>query len=184
MITANKYGAKGVYWNISQRRCLSKEEVRSYRSRNKKSSNDLLYFASRFELNVYQHLIDLFGFHAVICQYPISLFPPGQCYPKGKQWRIDFAIKPNRCTKEPLMLIEAKGLPTEAFLTNLATLEALHPHLFNSLYLLFDKIIPQKNKVISNLLKARHSKAYKYAKDRILLLDEFVDQQISRQPVV
>lgn len=165
----NKYRAKGVYWLLSEQRCLSLEESNWYKKN--KQFNDIAYFASLFELKVYQTLIEMFGFNNVIRQYPLYILPKGRCYPKGKQWVIDFAIKSNHYHKRPLMLIEAKGYPTDSFLSNLALLEAVNPAVFRQLTIVFDRNIPS-HRMITNLRKTNHQSDF----GKVLLLDEFVER--------
>ncbi len=169
MAVANKYKANSTYWHIRERRTLTKQEADWYR-KNQQPALDILYFASTFELVVYQHLIELFGFTAVIHQYPVDLLPPGRCHPKGKKWIIDFAIKPDKQLKRSLMLVEAKGYPTDTFLTNLSILEATNPNLFKSLFLIFDRNIPA-HRIITNLRKTNS-----YAQGKVLTLPEFVER--------
>ncbi len=68
------------------------------------------------------------------------------------------------------MLVEAKGYPTDTFLTNLSILEATNPNLFKSLFLIFDRNIPD-NRMITNLRKTNS-----YAKGKVLTLQEFVER--------
>ncbi len=114
------------------------------------------------------HLIELFGCTAVKHQYPVDLLPPGRCHPKGKKWTIDFAIRPDKQFKRSLMLVEAKGYPTDTFLTNLSILEATNPNLFKSLFLIFERNIPD-NRMIANLRKTNIGA-------KVLTLQEFVER--------
>ncbi len=169
MSKVNKYSARGTYWHKSEQRCLTKTEAIWYKA-NKDSSQELVYFDSLFELKVYRTLTQMFGFYAIEIKYPVLLLPQGRCHPKGKKWTIDFAVKPERQSKRPLMLVEAKGVPTESFLAQLAVLEVTNPAIFKSLFLLFERQIPSK-KMITNLRKTHN-----YALGKILLLSEFVEE--------
>ena len=172
MSTTNKYSARGTYWHKSEQRCLSKTESNWYKA-HKNQAQDIVYFDSLFELKVYRTLTQMFGFYAIEIKYSVFLLPKGRCHPRGKKWTIDFAVKPERQSERPLMLVEAKGFPTESFLAQLAVLEATNPAAFNSLFLIFDKEIPP-NRVLTNLKKTNN-----YALGKILLLSEFVEKYSS-----
>ncbi len=66
------------------------------------------------------------------------------------------------------MLVEAKGYPTDTFLTNLSILEATNPNLFKSLFLIFERNIPD-NRMIANLRKTNIGA-------KVLTLQEFVER--------
>ncbi|MDJ0690442.1 MAG: hypothetical protein QNJ41_18275 [Xenococcaceae cyanobacterium MO_188.B32] len=195
-MTTNKYHAKKVYYDTSNRMMVSQAMIACYRHKGKlKLPSDILCFDrgtpvtagtvvlrrcngdSKFEFKVYRTLVDLFGSHAVICHYPIELIPSGQCYPEGKDWKIDFAIKPSLYAKEPSMLIEAKGVLTESCISNLVTLELTHPEYFNALYLIFERALPTTNRVIRRLLKTDFQ-------HRILLLEQFVELEVLQQAAI
>lgn len=177
-MTTNKYRAKKVYYNTSNRMMVSQAMIACYRHQGKlKLPSEILCFDSKFEFKVYRTLVDLFGSHAVICQYPIELIPSGQCYPSGKDWKIDFAIKPSLYAQKPSMLIEAKGVLTPGCISNLVTLELTHPEYFNALYLLFERALPTKNRVIRRLLKTDFQ-------HRILLLEQFVEREVLQQAAI
>ena len=75
------------------------------------------------------------------------------------------------------MLIEAKGVLTEACISNLVTLEVTHPEYFNALYLLFERALPTSNRVIGRLLKTDFQ-------HRILLLEQFVERAVLQQAAI
>lgn len=167
----NKYGSKGVYWDANNRRILESNEVAWLRfGGKKKGMNNIIFFASKFEFTVYKTLTQMFGVYAVVVQHPVPLLPAGICCPQGKKWLVDFAIKADPRINRPLILVEAKGYPTETFLANLSCLEVVNPTAFQNLSLVFDRSIP-KRRVLQNLREARNSFGHRKA----LLLDEFVE---------
>ena len=172
-MSKNKYNAQGVYWNCNERREPTHKELSHYLSLGKYQRtkvNDIVYFASRFELELYLELIGIFGFNYVIHQYSIPLFPEGRCYPRGRNWTIDFAIKKPR-EKSLLMLVESKGYPTEAFLSNLATLEAVDPLLFSKLTIVFRSDIPNFL-ILQNLRETNDHHRF----GKVLTLSEFKEK--------
>ncbi len=105
-----KYRSKPVFWNKENRRVISPLEAEKYRSKGKlKLPEYLERFDSTLEFNVYQKLVDLFGENRIVRQYPLEIFFPGCCYPKGKKWRVDFAVRYSSNSDDFVYFIEAKG---------------------------------------------------------------------------
>ncbi len=81
------------------------------------------------------------------------IFPPGYCYPKGKKWRVDFAIRSLYSPPSFVRFVEAKGMVLSEFRHTLAALEAHDDPSFDKLRLVFSRSIPQDNAFIKNLAK-------------------------------
>ena len=174
MALANKYKAHSVYWDLEAQSIVQKTDLlKRYQKYGKLNLPEhISYFASKFEFQVYQALVKLYGVNAVIHQYPLPIISEGKCYPIGKDWKIDFAVKPSIDSSFPIMLVEAKGRLTETFTRNLAFLEQTNPTAFERFYLLFHRAIPQGNKLIRNLMSTD-------VKDRILTLSQFLQKQVT-----
>ena len=175
----NKYKAQAVYYHTEWKRTISLVELEQFRDKSNKSlkNQNILYFASRFEYRVYQHLVELFGAESVVCQCPVSIYPATKCCPNGKNWTIDFMIRANREAKRPTMFVEAKGMITETFMDNLIALEMFNQKVFNCLYILFDSAIPEKNRIIKNLLESKGKDKPNHPSKRILTLEKFLCEQ-------
>ena len=174
MASFNKYKAHPVYWDRETRSVITRASLPKHYQKYGKLNlpEHILYFASKFEFQVYQALVKLYGVNAVIHQYPLPIISEGKCYPIGKDWRIDFAVKPSIDSSFPIMLVEAKGRLTETFTRNLAFLEQTNPTAFARFYLLFHRAIPKGNKLIKNLMNTD-------VKDRILTLSQFLEKKVN-----
>ena len=91
-------------------------------------------------------------------------------------------VKPDEERKRPFMLIEAKGMVTDAFLNNLIMLEVASPLIFDSLYVLFDRTVPHC-RTIDNLLKSNGASKPNHPRNRFLLLSKFLEKQYKLQPI-
>lgn len=142
----NKYKASQVYFSISLERELTDYEAQEsiYRDFGK-----VLKFDSRFEYQVFKVLHQSSLAYEIIPHCSIALLPPCKTYPKGKSWKVDFLVKGQH--KEPLFLVEAKGLVNREFPWILAALELTNPVLFQKLWLVFNRI--PSNQVIKVLRK-------------------------------
>ncbi len=180
--TRQKYNATSVYYHQEWKRTITPIELEQFRDLNRKSlkQQNILYFASRFEYKVYRALTDLFGVDDVVCQVPVPIYPPTSCCPNGKRWVVDFLVKANQLEQRQTMFIEAKGVVTTTFMDSLVALELHNLSVFDSLYLLFDRAIPEKNRVIKNLLHNGDITQSSHPRHRILLLSDFVQQQLSK----
>lgn len=159
-----KYGAKYVFWNNNSRTVISSEDANKLRSgKQNKLPEYIRRFDSRHEFKVYLELVRIYGYRRVRTQVSTSILPKGICFPRGKNWRIDFAITEFNSDYEYCVYVEAKGLITREFVYTLACLEAYKPSIFNNLALVFPNAIPVENSVIKNLNKS-------YLSDRLLTL--------------
>lgn len=122
-------------------------------------------FDSQHEFKVYLELVRIYGTKHVRNQVSVSLLPPGDCFPRGKNWRVDFAITDAIVDTDVDFYVEAKGIITREFTYTLACLEQHKPEIFNNLYLIFPNAIPTENAVIRNLCKTEF-------KNRILTLKQ------------
>ena len=153
MATANKYGARPVFWNIQSRSVISKETADSQRQgKRRQLPNSIVRFDSTLEFNVYLKLVSFYGAARVHRQVPVEIIPRGTCYPNGKTWRVDFGIV-RPCGRLPYCkYVEAKGKITPEFKNLLPILEQINPDAFNKLTLVFGSQIPIANRVIANMI--------------------------------
>ena len=175
----NKYNATGVYYNLEKRKTLTEGEIYYYRKLNcyqREKRHEIVFFASKFEFKVFQALSEIFGHDNILPQHHVPIIFPGKCYPFGKEWAIDFAIKPAR-SRTTGLFVEAKGMCTQNFLHNLAMLEANNPRVFEKLVIVFDTSIPIKHSIIANLRKYNELGGC-----QVLLYSEFI-QKYSQQMV-
>lgn len=149
-----KYRSSPVFWDLLSRRVIDTSEVEKYRSKGRlKLPNHIQRFDSTLEFNVYQKLVDLFGANRIVMQHPLLIFPPGYCYPKGKKWRVDFAIKFSPNSNSFVLFVEAKGAILPDFRHTLSALENHDDRSFSRLRIVFGHGVPQDSAFIRNLLK-------------------------------
>lgn len=160
MRTKLKYGSKPVYWNDIHDRVLSLEEVESYRVNGKlKIPSIISRFDSTHEFLVYQELIRIYGKQRITRQVPLEIVRPSHCYPKGKVWKVDFAISELVFGSKPVRsYIEAKGAFLPEFAYVLSALEELRPTDFLKLKIIFSNEIPRSNKVVDALMRSSFSR--------------------------
>lgn len=161
-----KYGAKYVFWNRDTQTVISSEYANKLRrGKQNKLPEYIRRFDSQHEFKVYLELARIYGYQRVRTQVAISILPPGICFPRGKSWRIDFAVTEFGDDYEYCVYVEAKGLITREFAYTLACLEAHKPLIFNNLVLVFPKAIPTENSIIKNLSKS-------YLSNRLITLKQ------------
>ena len=114
MIT--KYKAQIVYYSPSKDRQLTKNEILAYKSYGINSDfADAIKFDSYHEYKVYLTLRNSYIISEVIPHFPIEILSKKDklaCFPTGKRWAVDFIARGHH--KETLMLVEAKGVITNA----------------------------------------------------------------------
>lgn len=149
-----KFRAKVVYWNLVTKNVVSAQSIEQYRVNDRlKLPNCICRFDSQLEFKVYLELVRMYGSKNVIRQYPLEIFPESYCYPKGKVWKIDFAIKRVSNAYLPSLFVEAKGAFLPEFAVTLAAFEALNPDDFNRVHIIFGNTFPKESRVFKNLLK-------------------------------
>lgn len=151
----SKYKSKIVHWDAKQGGVISKREADALREGKRNRLPPYIYrFDSTLEFCVYIKLLNLFPPNRIKRQVPVELIPKGQCHPKGKTWKVDFAITyPNKDSS--MFYVEAKGRITPEFRNTLPILEHTNPEVFNKLILVFGSKIPHENRVIANLLSKK-----------------------------
>lgn len=107
-------------------------------------------FDSMFEMEVYEALVKYFPKQQIGLQVPIQLLSPCVCFPRGKMWRIDFAIYSATKPRRIIRLVEAKGVWTNVFTMNLAILEQYNLHAFDTLDIVMQQV-PAKKSIIKNI---------------------------------
>ncbi len=149
-----KYKAKYVFWDSRDKVVRSGIDIEIYRCNGKlKLPEHIWRFDSQHEFKVYLELVRIFGVDRIERQYLSTLFLPGKCYPKGKNWKVDFAIKDAEIPGDFSHFVEAKGAFLPEFATTLAILEARNPWFFNELFVVFNSKPPTSSRVIKSLLK-------------------------------
>lgn len=154
MATTLKYKAKAVFFDREKRIVIDPAEVCQYRAGKRLNlPSHIIRFDSQHEFGVYLELCRMYGAGRVVRQFPIQIYQPGCCYPKGKMWKVDFAILTGGVSRTPFAFVEAKGAFLPEFGFTLAALEQLHPRLFGDLYIVFGASIPVRNEIVSSLFK-------------------------------
>lgn len=151
-----KYKAKKVFWNTITQTVVGSQFIEGYRKPNGRLDipNCIQRFDSQHEFKVYLELVRMYGDERVFPQYPIEIVQMGSCYPNGKTWKIDFAIREGKLSYLPNLFVEAKGAFLPEFAFTLAACEAVNPAIFDNLHIVFSDKIPTENRVIKNLLKS------------------------------
>ena len=167
----HKYRAKPIYYDLLKNEQLTRNEVDFYKDNYPSYYRDeIAFFASTFEFNVYQALLSKFSKSWIKLQHPVEIIGKGICYPKGKIWLADFAIV-NPSSNFLIAIVEAKGVLTKDFVLTLASLESMQPQLFQKVHLVFSDVIPTQNQVIKRLFRSSH-------RDKILTLSELQAKSI------
>ena len=162
---ATKYGAKYVFWNTINECVISAESAEGLRSgKQRQLPKHIRRFDSQHEFKVYLELVRMYGKHRVKSQVHLTILPPGNCFPRGKTWKVDFALSEPDGSFDICRYVEAKGMITREFCYTLACLEVHKPIVFNNLLLVFPNTIPIENTLIRNLRKTS-------SKERLLTLD-------------
>lgn len=157
MKTTPKYKAKAVFWDTKREIVIDNSAVEKYRAKNRlKLPDHITRFDSQHEFKVYLRLCWMYGEHRIKRQYPIEVIPPGRCYPKGKCWKVDFAITTAWAVPKISHYVEAKGALLPEFVNTLVQLEISQPNVFKNLSVVFSRSIPTENKVIHSLLNQFH----------------------------
>ena len=156
---ATKYSAKYVYWDTQKQAVRHKSDIELYRARGRlKLPKHVVRFDSHHEFRVYLELCRMYGSKNIIRQVSREIIPAGYCYPKGKKWKIDFALVNNYLDSEIISFIEAKGAITSEFINNLAWVEQFNELVLWQLMIVFPNKIPTNNKVINSLIERGWSK--------------------------
>ena len=137
----NKYKAKPFYLNPTT-------QLQSL----KKSSPDDIFFASQWEFKVYKKLLEWFDAELIKPQYKVEIKPKTYVYP-AMYWKADFAIIGN--SKQPRLLVEAKGFVTNDFKLRLKLLQYTHPELWRIVAVVKDgvngQLVDSSSKATLNL---------------------------------
>lgn len=165
-MAGKKYKNQQVFWDVREQAVVSPYIINKYRYGNSlKLPRHIIRFPSKHEFKVYLELLRMYGIHRVVSQYGVKISPPNKCYPKGRLWKVDFAIMSVTKQSKPQFIVEAKGLMTTDFKSALFCLEMHNPRYFDKLYIVFTDKIPTERHIIKNLL---HSDF----KNHIMTLDQ------------
>jgi hypothetical protein len=150
-----KYKAKAVFFDSIKRVVIDRDEIDKYRPEGRlKLPEHITRFDSQHEFRVYLELCRMYGADRIIRQFPVRIFSPGYCYPKGKIWKVDFAVTNLKPHNGICHYVEAKGAFLPEFAYTLATLEQSDPVVFDRLYIIFGHSIPIENKVVRSLFNS------------------------------
>ncbi|NJL51411.1 MAG: hypothetical protein HC930_02900 [Hydrococcus sp. SU_1_0] len=150
-----KYKSQAVFWNTVTNVVVPKQSVEQYRKGNRlELPRCIERFDSQHEFKVYLELVRMYGAECIIKQYPLEIIAPGYCYPKGKLWKVDFAILQTPASYAPSLYVEAKGVFLPEFGHTLASFEQTDPETFYQLFVVFTDKLPIENLVVKNLLKS------------------------------
>jgi hypothetical protein len=174
MTVAPKYKAKAVFWDLDKSTVVDKSEIERYREKGRlKLPDHVARFDSQHEFKVYLELCRMYGQEKIYRQYSTEVIPAGYCYPKGKNWKIDFSIANERPYLGTSHFVEAKGAFLPEFAHTLANFELLNDKAFGKLIIIFGNSIPIESKVIKALLDSEYAQ-------NLLTLKEL--KQLSRLP--
>jgi hypothetical protein len=152
-----KYQSKAVFWDRNRQIVINKLEADKLRpGEGLKLPSRIIRFDSTHEFKVYLELIRMYGDSNVVRQHPLQIFPKSACYPRGKTWRVDFAILTDSSPYTFSHFVEAKGLMLPEFRCVLASLEQNNREAFNRLTLVFPRAIPLDNNLICSLHRSEH----------------------------
>ena len=151
---SSKYKAKHVFYDSKTRSVISACSTDIYRVNGKlKLPSHIWRFDSIHEFKVYLELTRMYGVDRIARQHKLEIIPSGCCYPKSKDWRVDFAILNSSRFGGCSHFIEAKGAFLPEFATTLACLEQNNEYAFEKLYLVFPGKPPTTNRVLNSLMK-------------------------------
>ena len=154
-----KYRAVHVYWDSLRLITLERIDVACYRTKSGlKLPKHIWRFDSIHEFRVYLQLVRMYGADRVKRQVAIQVISPCLCYPRGKFWRVDFAITKSITDRDIYCLVEAKGAFLPEFASILVNLEREDKDVFKRTYIVFPSQVPKKNLVVKALLKSFFSK--------------------------
>lgn len=155
---STKYKAERVYWDDKKRCVVNYDDLHSYRQYSPKGLPEHLYcFDSRHEFRVWIELCRIYGEHRVLRQHRVEIIHPACCYPKGKVWKVDFAVASCHFPGTIQRYYEAKGYMTNEFCYTLALLENIDPLAFEKLYVVFPQSLPTDKRIIKNLMDSEYS---------------------------
>ncbi len=141
-----KYRSKKVFWDKVNNRIIQPI---------KGNSPSVEIFDSKLEFSVWIELCRMYGSKRVIRQFPIRIITPGKSFPRGKFWKVDFAVLNRR--SDYCLFIEAKGIMLPEFQSTLGCLEKVNDFVFSRLYLVFGRKPPKSNRVLKSLLDSDFS---------------------------
>ena len=148
-----KYKAKPVIWNSETYSVESPEIIETFRVKERfKLPSHIYRFDSQHEFKVYLELVRIYGSDRILRQVPILIIKPGFSYPKGKTWKVDFAIANEAKGVNPFVYVEAKGAFLTEFALTLGILEEYQFSIFRKLKIVFPEKLPVRNKVAKALL--------------------------------
>ena len=151
----SKYRAKHVYWDSIKQVVVTKEAAKvPCRNNTWEMPSHIYRFDSVHEFKVYLELVRMHGAENVLRQHKVSIIKPGVCYPNGKTWRVDFAIRYKQTYNYTHHLVEAKGAFLPEFASVLSRLEDNQNDLFWRTRIIFPGKLPEKNRLVNALLKS------------------------------
>lgn len=150
-----KYKAKHVFWDSKNEVVKNRHDINIYRCHGKlKLPEHIWRFDSQHEFKVYLQLVRMYGKECVLRQHRVRIIEPGLCYPNGKYWKADFAIRFPVSRNYTHWLVEAKGAFLPEFASVLSLLEDNQNDLFYRTRIIFPGKPPTKNRVVQALLNS------------------------------
>jgi hypothetical protein len=158
MTTTPKYKAKAVFWDTEKQGVVDSLTIQRYRTKGRlKLPDTITRFDSQHEFKVYLELCRMYGTEKVFSQFPVQIISPGWCYPRGKNWKIDFSIAGSQPYFGSSHFVEAKGAFLPEFAHTLASFEEGNDEAFRKLIIVFGNSIPKDNKVVKALLESEYA---------------------------
>jgi hypothetical protein len=152
-----KYKSKAVFWDLNKLIVISKERADECRfENNNKLPSHIVRFDSTHEFTVYLELSRIYGYHRIVRQHPLEIFPASVCYPRGKTWKVDFAIIAKTPPFAFTNFVEAKGVMMREFRGTLACLEQNNFEAFEKLSMVFPRTIPTDCTLVKTLFRSKH----------------------------
>lgn len=157
--SSKKYHSKQVFYDLRKRVILDSKYLQHYKVNRRYVLPDHIYrFDSTLEFKTWLELVRIFGLERVERQYPLQVIPSGYCYPYGKKWHVDFAIRADRIHPGYIHYVESKGVFLPEFGWTLAALEQNNHEAFNKLRIVFSAKVPHKIFAVKALLKTEYAK--------------------------
>jgi hypothetical protein len=97
-----------------------------------------ILFDSKYEVRIYQKLLNLFSSSQIRRQIPLLVKPPSSVYPP-LYWKVDFGIETGPEWPLPEIYIEAKGFVTTEFKRQLNYLNYFSPKIWERLLIVSER---------------------------------------------
>lgn len=161
-----KYRNKPVWWDTNERVVISQKKADSQRGgSNNRLPKHVVRFESTLEFETYLELCRMYPWQRIKLQYRVPIAQAGYLFPKGRTWRVDFAITEGLGTDRIKYFVESKGIWLPEFTYTLALFEQSNPQLFTRLRIVMKDEIPTRRRVVASLYDSNF-------RDNLLTLDQ------------